>query len=74
MVNESLIKQERVSNRKKTVSLANGAAKTKQHMQKNETGQLSYTILKNKLKMDERPKCKTGNHQDTKGENRQQPF
>ena len=27
-------------------------------MQKNEPGSLSYTIRKNKLKMDERPKCK----------------
>ena len=31
-------------------------------MQKNETGPLSYTIHKNKLKMDERPKCKTEIH------------
>ena len=31
------------------------------NMQKNETGPLSYTIHKNKLKMDERPKCETGN-------------
>ena len=31
-------------------------------MQKNEPGPLSYTIHKNKLKMDERPKRKTGNH------------
>ena len=29
------------------------------NMQKNETGPLSYTIHKNKLKMDERPKCDT---------------
>ena len=29
-------------------------------MQKNEPGPLSYTIHKNKLKMDERPKCKAG--------------
>ena len=28
-------------------------------MQKNEPGPLSYTIQKNKLKMNERPKCKT---------------
>ena len=32
------------------------------NMQKNETGPLSYTIPKNKLKMDERPKCETGIH------------
>ena len=33
-------------------------------MQKNEPGPLSYTIHKNKLKMDERPQCKTGSHQN----------
>ena len=32
-------------------------------MQKNETGPLSYTVHKNKLKLDERPNCKTGSHQ-----------
>ena len=41
------------------------------NMQKNETGPLSYTIHKNKLKMDERPKGKTGSHQNPRGENRQ---
>ena len=44
------------------------------NMQKNETGPLSYTIHKNKFKMGERPKCETGNHQNTTGENRQQPL
>ena len=44
------------------------------NMQKSETGRLSYTIHKNKLKMDERPKCETGNHQNPRGENRQQPL
>ena len=33
-------------------------------MQKNELGPLSHTIHKNKLKMDERPQCKTGSHQN----------
>ena len=33
-------------------------------MQKNQPGPLSYTMNKNKLKMDERPKCKTGSHQN----------
>ena len=33
-------------------------------MQKNEPGSLSYTIHKNKVKVDERPKCKTGSHQN----------
>ena len=33
------------------------------NMQKNETAPRSYTMHKNKLKMNERPKCETGNHQ-----------
>ena len=44
------------------------------NMNKNETGPLSYTTHKNKLKMDERPKCETGNHQNPRGEHRQQPL
>ena len=43
-------------------------------MQQNEAGPFSYIIHKNKLKMDERPKCETGNHQNPTGENRQQPL
>ena len=44
------------------------------HMQKNETGPLSYTTHKNKLKTDERLKCETGIHQNPRGEHRQQPL
>ena len=33
------------------------------HVQKNETGPLSFTIHKDKLKMDERSKCETRVHQ-----------
>ena len=44
-------------------------------MQKNEPGPLSYTIHKNKLKMDERPKHVTRSHQNpTVGESRQKPL
>ena len=43
------------------------------HMQ-NETGPLSYTIHKNKFKMDEIPKCETGIHQNPGGEHKQQPL
>ena len=42
------------------------------NMQKNETRPLFYIIHKNKFKMDERPKCETGNHQNLREENRQQ--
>ena len=38
------------------------------NMQKNEPGPFSYIIHKNKLKMDERPQCKTGSHQNPRGE------
>ena len=34
------------------MALINGVWKTGQHMQKNETGPLSYTIDNNQLKMD----------------------
>ena len=43
-------------------------------MQKNETRPLSYRIHKNKFKMDERPQCETGNHQNLRGESRQKPL
>ena len=42
-------------------------------MPKNETGPLSYTIQKNKFKMDEISKCETENHQNPK-EHEQQPL
>ena len=43
-------------------------------MQKNEPGLLSYTIHKKKLKMDERPQCKTGSHHNPWEESRQKPL
>ena len=39
-----------------------------------EPGPLSYTIHINKLKVDERPHCKTGIHQNPQGESRQKPL
>ena len=47
-----ILKQERISNGKKTVSPTNGVGKTGQQHPKNETGPLSYTIHKNTFKMD----------------------
>ena len=58
----------------KKVSSAMVLGKLDSDMQKNEPGPLSYTTHKNKLKMDKRPKCKTGGHQNPIGENRQQPL
>ncbi len=44
------------------------------HMQKNETGSLSYTIHQYNLKMDGRPKCETGIHPNPREQHRQQPL
>ena len=44
------------------------------NMKKNETRPLSYTIHKNKLKMDEGPECEIGNHQNPRGESRKRPL
>ena len=41
--------------------------KLDKQMQNNETGPLSYTIHKNKLQMDERPRRETGIHQIPRG-------
>ena len=43
-------------------------------MQNNGTGPFSYTIHKDKLKMDEKPKCETRIFQNPRGEHRQQPL
>ena len=49
----SLIKEARIYNREKTISLTSGAGKTGQPLvKKNETRTLSNIIHKNKLKMD----------------------
>ena len=59
---------------KKTVSFTNGAGELDNNMQKNETRPLSYTIHKNKLKMDKGPECETGNHQNPREESRKRPL
>ena len=64
--------QERISNGIKGVSSANGLGKLDSDMQKNEPGPVSYTIQKNKLKMDERTKCEAKKtQQNPRGENKQ---
>jgi len=44
--------------------------KLNSHMQKNESGPFSYTIHKNKLKMDERLQCETGIYQNPRREHK----
>ena len=74
MVNQSLTKQERYPMEKRQSLQQLVLGKLDSHMQKNETGPFSYIIPKDKLKMDERPKCETGIHQNPRGEHRQQPL
>ena len=52
---QQLTRQKRISNGKKIVSLV-VPGELDSNMEKNETRPVSYTIHKNKLKMDERPK------------------
>ena len=74
MVKKYSIKEERLSIGRKTVFSIDGAGKLDIHLQKNETRPLSFTINKDKLKMDERSKCETRVHQNPRGEHRQHPF
>ena len=74
MANLSLTKEERISNGKKTVSLTNGAGRSGQQHAEDEARSLSYTIQKNKLKMDKGPECEIGNHQNPRGESRKRPL
>ena len=68
-------KAEKSIQRKKRQSLQQTVQeKLGSDMQKNEPGPLSYTIHKNKFKMDERSQCKTGSHQNPLGESRQKPL
>ena len=64
-------KQERISNGKIQSLQQMVLGKLDSNMQKNKTGPLSYTVHKNKLKMDKRPKCETENHQNLREEHRQ---
>ena len=45
--------------------------KLNSNMQRSETRSLSSTIHKRIIKMDEKPKCETGNYQNPRGEHRQ---
>ena len=54
----------------KTVSSISGAGKTGQLHVKNESRTLPNTIHKNKLKMDQRTKCKTGHRKTLRGKHR----
>ena len=48
----------------------NGTGRTGQQHAENETRPLFHTTHKNKFKMDRRPKCEIGNHQNLTGENK----
>ena len=68
-------KKDRVSNGINTVSSARVLGKLDSDIQKNESGPLSHTQNGRKtLKMDERPKCNIGSHQNPRGESWQKPL
>ena len=59
---QSMTNEARIYNGEKPTSSIRSLGKTRQlHALKNQTGILSHTIYKNKLKMDYRLKCKTRN-------------
>ena len=64
-----MTKQERLSNGKKTVSSTNGVGKPgQQHAKEWNWITFLYHTQKSKFKMDERPKCDIGHHQDPGGD------
>ena len=65
-------KQQPVEKRQSLQQMVLG--KLDSHMQKNEMGPFSYTIHKNRLKLDGRPNWETGTHQNPTGEHRQPPL
>ena len=71
MVTLSLIKEARIYNGEKTASSISGARKMDSYMSKNEIRTLPNTTHKNKLKMDQRPKCKARHYQTLRGKHRQ---
>ena len=65
-------KGDRSLNGVKITSSTNGVGRSRQlHAKKNETRPPTYTIQKNKLKIDERVKYKSWHHKSPKGEHRQ---
>ena len=61
----------RIYNVAKTASSMNGAGKTGQLHVKEWNRTLPNTIYKGKLKIDERPKCKTRNYKTLRGKHKQ---
>ena len=67
-------KQGRLSNGIKTVSSASGAGKTGQRHAEEWSWTTFLHHTQKQTQMDERPKCKTGSHQNPQGESRQKPL
>ena len=66
-----LTKEARIHNEAKIASSISGAGKTGHLWVKEEIRTLPNTILKDKLKMDERAKCKTRNYKTLRRKHRQ---
>ena len=69
--NKPYVKGAKIVNGEKTVSSINGAGETRQLHVKHETRTLFNTIHKNKLKIDQRPKCKMGYYKTLRGKHKQ---
>ena len=66
-----MTKETRIYNGEKTVSSINGARKTGQlHVKRNEIRTPSNTIHKNKVKMNQRPKCNARQYKTLRGKHR----
>ena len=68
---QSMAKKARMYNGEKTLSSISGAGKTRQLQVKELNQNFFNTTHKNKLKMDLRPKCKTGYYKPPRGKHRQ---
>ena len=66
-----MIKKPWIYNGEKTASSTTGIGKTGQLHEENETGLLSNSIHKSKLKMNQRPECKSWNHKTLRKKHRQ---
>ena len=69
-----MTKETRIYNGEKAVSSISGAGENGQLLVKDWISTVYSTIHKNKLKMEQRPKCNTGYYKTPRGKHRQTVF
>ena len=67
----ALKKKERKKERKRSLVCYSPRGRKKLDTTKQPNNNYDYTVYKNKLKMDQRPKCRTGNHKTLRRKHRQ---